>query len=152
MKKKGFTLIEIVIAMGLVFLMVGIVDSMLNSYMKSYKNSVVQNNGFNYLNEAISIIEKEINQHSATVTTEDNVIKINYFDGDTINNIKYINSNLYILYGTTNRLPLDKSTKSLIIDNVKEFVAIKKGKIIYIKVTWYNGQSIERCLAIENAN
>ncbi len=152
MKKKGFTLIEIVIAMGLVFLMVGIVDSMLNSYMKSYKNSVVQNNGFNYLNEAISIIEKEINQHSATVTTVDNVIKINYFDGDTINNIKYINSNLYILYGTTNRLPLDKSTKSLIIDNVKEFVAIKKGKIIYIKVTWYNGQSIERCLAIENAN
>ncbi|MCB2291976.1 type II secretion system GspH family protein [Clostridium algoriphilum] len=152
MKKKGFTLIEIVIAMGLVFLMVGIVNSLLNSYVKSYKNSVVQNNGFNYLNEAISIIEKELNQHSASVKTENNVIKINYFDGEKINNIKCINSNLYILYGTKYAPPLDKGTKSVIIDDVKEFVAIKEGKIIYIKVAWYNGQSIERCLVIENAN
>jgi len=55
MKKKGITLIEIVIAMALVFILVGVIDRMLVSYLKNYRNSVVQNKGFNYLSEAIAI-------------------------------------------------------------------------------------------------
>jgi len=35
---------------------------------------------------------------------------------------------------------------------VKDFVAIKTGKILYIKIVWHNGQSIERSLAVKNAN
>jgi|GEM_PF-2470342 len=152
MNRKGFTLIEIVIAMGLVFLLIGVVDSMLISYMKSYKNGVVQNKGFYYLNEAMAVIEKEVNQNARDVKTEGNVIKIGCDDGTTLNHIKCINGKLYILYGTKYSIPMDSSAKSVIIDDVKEFVTIKTGKIIYIKVIWHNGQSIERCLAIENAN
>lgn len=152
MKKKGVTLIEIVITMALLFLMLGMVDSMLISNLKGYKNSVVQNKGFNYLNEAIAIIEKEVNQDASAVKTEGNIIKINYSDGITLNHIKCINSNLYIIYGTKYSIPKDNSYKSIIIDDVKDFVAIKSGKNLYIKMLWYNGQSIERCLAIENAN
>jgi len=152
MKKKGFTLIEIVIAMGLVFLLVGVVDSMLTSYMKSHKNGVVQGKGFNYLNEAMAVIEKEVNQNALDVKTEGNVIKISYYDGITLNHIKCINSKLYILYGTKYSIPMDSSAKSVIIDDVKEFITIKTKKIIYIKIIWYNGQSIERCLVVKNAN
>lgn len=152
MKKKGVTLIEIVIIMALVFLMLGMVDSMLISNLKGYKNSVVQNKGFNYLNEAIAIIEKEVNQDASAVKTEGNIIKINYSDGITLNHIKCINSNLYIIYGTKYSIPKDNSYKSIIVDDVKDFVAIKSGKNLYIKILWYNDQSIERCLAIENAN
>ncbi|MGH4138011.1 hypothetical protein [Clostridium sp.] len=152
MVKKGVTLIEIVVAMSLVFLMLGVVDSMLISYLKNYKNNVIENKGFNYLNEAISIIEKEINEDSKDIKTEGNIIKISYSDGRTTNHIKRINSNLYLLYGTIYSVPSDSSYKSLIIDDVKDFVAIKHGKTLYIKVSWYNGQTIERCLAIENAN
>ena len=96
MIKKGFTLIEVVIAMALVFLMLGVVDSMLISYVKSYKNSVEQNNGFNYLSEATAIIEKEVNFLVRDVTTEGNVIKINNIDGSALKYIKCINSNLYV--------------------------------------------------------
>lgn len=152
MKKKGVTLIEIVIIMALVFLMLGMVDSMLISNLKGYKNSVVQNKGFNYLNEAVAIIEKEVNQDASAVKTEGNIIKINYSDGITLNHIKCINSNLYIIYGTKYSIPKDNSYKSIIVDDVKDFVAIKSGKNLYIKILWYNDQSIERCLAIENAN
>ncbi|GCD08914.1 hypothetical protein [Clostridium tagluense] len=152
MKKSGVTLIEIVIVMGLVFLMVGALDSMLISYLKNYKNNVLENEGFNYLNEAIAIIEKEVNEDASTITTEDNIIKINYSDGITINYIKCINGNLYILYGTKNITPVENSHKNVIIDDVKGFVARRTRKTLYIKVTWRNGQSIERCLAIENAN
>ncbi|MBW9156294.1 hypothetical protein [Clostridium tagluense] len=152
MKKSGATLIEIVIVMGLVFLMVGVVDSMLISYLKNYKNNVLENEGFNYLNEAIAIIEKEVNEDASTITTEDNIIKINYSDGITINYIKCINGNLYILYGTKNITPVENSHKNVIIDDLKDFVARRTRKTLYIKVTWHNGQSIERCLAIENAN
>ena len=152
MKKKGFTLIEMVIALGLVFLLFGVVNSMLISYVKNYENSVIQNKGFNYLNEAIAVINKEVNQNDKDVKTEENIIKINCYDGTTLNNIKLINSKLYILYGTEYSKPMDNSTKSVIIDDVKEFVALKSGRILYIKLSWYNGQSIERCLAIQNAN
>jgi Tfp pilus assembly protein PilE len=152
MKKNGVTLIEIVIVMGLVFLMVGVVDSILISYLKNYNSNVLENKGFNYINEAIAIIEKEVNEESTTVKTEDNIIKINYSDGSTINYIKRIKSNLYILYGTKYSLPVDSSYKSVIIDDVKDFVATRTGRTLYIKVSWYNGQTMERCLAIENAN
>lgn len=152
MNKRGFTLIEIVVVMALVFLMVGVVDSMITSYMKTYKNSVLENKGFNYLNEAIAIIEKEVNESSSSVKAEDNIIKINYSDGVTLNYIKCINSNIYILYGSKYSPPVDSSYKSVIVDGVKDFVAIKSGRTLYIKVSWYNGQIIERCLAIENAN
>lgn len=152
MIKKGFTLIETIIVIALVFLMLGVVDGMLMSYVKIYKSSVVQNNGFNYLSEAIAIIEKEVNYLARDVKTEGNVIKINNTNGNDIKYIKCINSNLYILYGTMYKLPNNNSSKGLIVDNVKSFVATKTGKNIYIKVIWYNGQSIERCLVIENAN
>ncbi|HEY5589144.1 MAG TPA: hypothetical protein VIK86_09345 [Candidatus Paceibacterota bacterium] len=152
MKKSGVTLLEIVIVMALVFIMVGVVDSMLISYMKNYKNNVLENKGFNYLNEAIAIIEKEVNKEASTVKTEGNIIMINYSDGITLNHIKCINSNLYILYGTKYSIPMNNSYKSVIIDDVKGFVATRTGRTLYIKVSWYNGQTIERCLAIKNAN
>ena len=79
MKKRGFTLIEMVVVMSLVFLMVGAINSMITSYMKTYNNSLLENQGFNYLNEAIAIIEKEVNGSSCSVKTEGNIIKINYY-------------------------------------------------------------------------
>ncbi|MEK6264638.1 MAG: prepilin-type N-terminal cleavage/methylation domain-containing protein [Clostridium sp.] len=151
MRKSGFTLIEMIIAMALVFLLLGVVDGVMISHLKKYKNSVLQNKGFNYLNEAIAVIEKEINLGALEVKTEGNIIKIKYYDGNIINHIKCIDSNLYVLYGTVLE-PKDNSYKSLIIDDVKDFVATKSGKILYIKVTWKSGQSIERCLVIQNAN
>jgi len=152
MKKWGVTLIELVISMALIFLMIGAVESTLISYLGSYKNKVLENKGFNYLNEAIELIEKEVNLDASSIKAEGNIIKIYYSDGVTLNYIKCINSNLYILYGTKYCIPENSSYKSVIIDNVSNFVAMKNGKILYIKVTWYNGQTIERCLAIENAN
>ena len=151
MKKSGFTLIEMIIAMALVFLLLGVVNSMMISNLKKYKSSVLQNKGFNYLNEATAVIEREINLGALEVKTEENIIKIKYYNGNIINHIKCIDSNLYVLYGTVLE-PKDNSYKSLIIDDVKDFVATKSGKILYIKVTWKSGQSIERCLVIQNAN
>jgi len=152
MKKKGVTLLEIVIVMALVFLMVGVVDRLLISYMKNYKNNVLDNKGFNYLNEALTTIEKEVNEKASIVRTEGNIIKINYSDGINLNHIKCINSNLYILYGSKYSIPVDSSSKSVIIDDVKGFEARRSGRTLYIKISWYNGQTIERCLAIKNAN
>ena len=152
MKKNGVTLIEIVIVAAVAFLMVGVVDSMLVSYLQNYKNTVLQNKGFNYLSEALAIIEKEVNMNTNKVITEGNVINVEYSDGTTINNIKRINSNIYVLYGTKYSVPKDSSPKNMIIDDVEDFVAIRSGKTLYIKIIWCNGQSIERCLSIENAN
>ena len=152
MKKKGVTLVEIVIVMALVFLMVGVVDRLLISYMKNYKNNILDNKGFNYLNEALATIEKEVNDKASIVRTEGNIIKINYSDGISLNHIKCINSNLYILYGSKYSIPVDSSIKSVIIDDVNGFVARRSGKTLYIKVSWHNGQTIERCIAIVHAN
>ena len=56
------------------------------------------------------------------------------------------------MYGTKYSIPMDSSHKNVIIDDVKDFVAIRLDKTLYIKVVWNNGQAIERCLVIENAN
>lgn len=147
MKKKGFTLMEIVVVMALAFLMLGVVASMLISYMKSYKNSLLQNNGFNYLNSSIVMIDSEVNQYASEVNTEGNIININCYKGNSPKHIKCINEKLIVSTNVGN----DYYTNT-IMKEVKDFVAIKSGKILYIKIVWHNGQSIERCLAIKNAN
>jgi len=145
--KKGFTLIELVIVIALVFLMVGVVDSIFMSYVKGYKNSVLENKGFNYLGEATAIIEKEVNFQASDVKTSGNIITINYYKGNSPKYIKYVNGEVSIVSNVDS-----KNVSNTIIDNVKDFVAIKSGKTIYIKIIWKNGQCIERCIAIENAN
>ena len=152
MKKRGITLLEIVIVLSVAFFMVVAIDSMFISYFKNYQSTVLQNKGFNYLSEAVALIEKEVNLSVSEVITEANIIKISYCDGVTLNYIKLINSNLYILYGTKYIKPVDSSSKNVIIDDVKEFVAKRAGKTIYIKIMWYSGQVVERCLVIQNAN
>ena len=147
MIKKGFTLMEIVIVMALVFLMVGVVDSIFISYVKGYKNTVLQNKGFNYLGEATAIIEKEVNFLASDVKTTGNIITINYYKGNSPKYIKLINGEVSIFSNVDSR-----NISNTIIDNVKEFVAIRAGKTIYIKIIWKNGQCIERCILVENAN
>lgn len=145
MRKKGFTLIEMIIVMAIVSVMSAAIGSMLISYSKIYKNSYLQNRSFNYLNEAMSIIEREINLESRQVETNENIIKINYFKDDTVNYIKRINSSIVLLYGYTLH-------KNVIVDDIKDFIAIRNKNMIYIKIVWNSGHSIERCIGIENAN
>ncbi|MCB2288473.1 hypothetical protein LGK97_01655 [Clostridium sp. CS001] len=152
MKKKGVSLIEIVIVIAIAFLMVGVVDSMLISYLKNYKVTLLQSKGINHLSEALAIMEKEVNQDTNKVITEGNVIKIAYFNKNTQNYIKCIDKNIYILYGKELSLPTSNSPKNMIIDDVEDFVAIRYKKTLYIKIVWCNGQKIERCLVIKNAN
>jgi len=143
---------EIVVVMALAFLMLGVVGSLIVSYSRSYKNSLLQNSGFNHLNSAINMIDSEVNEFAREVKTEGNVINIKYYDdvNKKIRNPKCINCingklSIFSNAGTSN----DPNT---IMNGVKEFVAIKTGKILYIKIVWNNGQNIERSLAIKNAN
>lgn len=146
MKKKGFTLIEMIIVMAIMSLMVGIIGSILITYSKSYKNSVLQNRSFNYLNEAIALIEKEINREANQIETNNNVIKLNYFKDNMVRYIKRINSNIFLIHASGH------TYKNVIIDDIKEFIAVRLNNTIYIKIVCNNGDSIERCLGIENAN
>lgn len=147
MKKKGFTLMELVVVMSLAFLMLGVVGSIFTSYVKGYKNSLLQNNGFNYLNSAIVMIDSEVNQYASEVKTEGNIINIVCYKGNSPKHIKSINGNIIVSTNVGN----DYYT-NIVMRDVKDFIAIKTGRIIYIKIVWHNGQSIERCLAIKNAN
>jgi len=138
---------EIVVVMGLAFLMLGAVGSILVSYVKNYKNSILQNSGFNYLNSAIFMIDTEVNEYASKVVTEGNIITIDCFKGSSPKSVKCVNGKLSVVTKSGNTY-----TSNTIMSEVKEFVAMKTGKIIYIKIVWHNGQSIERFLAIENAN
>jgi len=147
MKNKGFTLVEIIIVMGLAFLMVGAIDSILISYVKSHNISVLQDKEFNYLNEAIAIIDREVNMYAVEVKTEGNILNISYFKGTSPKYIKRVSGKIYILSNADG-----KSNKNTIVDGVKDFMAVKSGKNLYIKISLISGASIERCLTIENAN
>lgn len=147
MKKRGFTLIELVVVMSLAFLMLGVVGNILTSYVKGYKNSLLQSNGFNYLNSAIVMIDSEVNQYASDVKTDGNIINIVCYKGNSPKNIKSVNGNIIVSTNVGNNY-----YTNIIMKEVKDFKAIKTGKILYIKIIWHNGQSIERCLAIKNAN
>ena len=148
-KSKGFTLLEIVIYMGLslIICLIGykLVMQVKNIYLKSIEESL----SLSSVEEAFITIDKfarEVEVIDISNTNNKLVINKGYYTDDSYEKriIEESEGNLLIKYYDS-KDKLDYKGKSTLITNISNFNVISKGKLIFITLK-KGGVTYTKCL------
>ncbi len=145
--KKGFTIIELIIALSTAGVIATIMVSTLLTYNSYYiKNSKEQRDYF-YSMEALMFIQSEVN-NAKNVSIENNIIELNYLDETIKKQIRLKdNGSIAIIHRKSNIVEASNN----IITDVSCFEAVQKNNLIYISITRKNGEKYEKCISIKTS-
>lgn len=155
--KKGFTLIELVIALALASVILAISSRFIITSIKLYKSEAAYSRNMFYLNEAAMYIESQLQNDTKVVEVNNNRLIIHKYDdnrrGVIVQRRKEIFLNtfekLVVLDYEDN---IDKGSPNNIITKIRSFTCSKEGNLIYISIESKNGDKIERCIEVNIIN
>lgn len=148
--KKGYSLIEVVLALGIFSIIVSSVVQLFISTTVEFKDELNAVKDNFYLNEVFRFIEVELTCETKDVEAVDNILIVKKFDyinpdQQPINHIKLEGGNLIIKYYKYGGV----SGRNIIIRNIEEFKVSKRDKYIYIALKAKEGILVERCLVLK---
>lgn len=141
--KKGFTVLEIIIATGLSAILIIWISYVFLMYNSYYKTSTEKYRETIYCTEALMFIEDEIN-NSNNVTVTNNTVELTEAEGNNKNYIYQKNNSIVIAYKVND----DIKAVNKVINNIKDFYVIQKEKTIYVTLINNNGVKYERCFGV----
>jgi prepilin-type N-terminal cleavage/methylation domain-containing protein len=143
--KKGFTIIEVIIAIGAAGIIAAVMVSMLLTYNFSYIKKSKEHRDYLYSMEALMFIQNEV-KNAKSVPAENNIIELYYLDG-TIKKIIKLNNhdNIAITYMKNNAVEASNN----IVTDINCFEVLQKNNLIYISITRKNGEKYEKCISIK---
>ncbi|QGU95137.1 prepilin-type N-terminal cleavage/methylation domain-containing protein [Clostridium bovifaecis] len=148
--KKGFTLIELIIAMGVIAIMLTLQVNMLSRQASKYKNFIKSDREESYCREALRFIEGEIydlNNKSIRVTGDTLVIKKANGDENTIREMRKFNGRLKIVI-TYNKVKNSSRVTDTIVEDIGDFQVKEKENLMFISINTLGGKEYERCFGI----
>jgi prepilin-type N-terminal cleavage/methylation domain-containing protein len=142
--KKGFTIIELIIAIGAAGVIATVMVSMLLTYNSSYIKKSKEHRDYFYSMEALLFIQNEV-QSAKGVSVDNNIIELYYLDG-TIKKIIKLNNhdNIAITHMKNNAVEASNN----IVTVISCFEVQQKNNLIYISITRKNGGKYEKCISI----
>lgn len=148
--KKGFTMIELIISLFLIFVLMNSIMNMFFINMKSFNTFISKDRNEVYAKEALRFIETEIKDKTnekiqvqngeISITKNDkkiNIIKKTKFDN------KYKIQIVY--YKSVN----SKENIVDICDDIKDFQALRYKNTIFVTIKTVNGDKVKKCIGIE---
>jgi prepilin-type N-terminal cleavage/methylation domain-containing protein len=143
--KKGFTIIEVIIAIGAAGIIATVLVSMLLTYNSSYIKKSKEHRDYFYSMEALMFIQNEV-KNAMSVSAENNIIELNYLDTN-IKKIIKLNShdNIAIIYMENNAVEASNN----IVADIGCFEVQQKNNLLYISITRKNGEKYEKCISIK---
>jgi Tfp pilus assembly protein PilE len=145
--KKGFSIIELIIALGAASIITTVMVSMVLKSKFSYINKSKENRQYFYSMEALMFMKNEIDE-AKSVSIASNIIELKYLDETIRKNIKLSsNHNIVIVHLKGNAVMASNN----IITNVKDFEIVEKGSLIYLTIISQNGEKFEKCISIKKA-
>jgi prepilin-type N-terminal cleavage/methylation domain-containing protein len=143
--KKGFTIIELIIAIGAAGVIATVMVSMLLTYSSSYIKKSKDHRDYFYSMEALMFIQNEVNI-AKSVSVENNIIELYYQDGTIKKTIKLNNHNNIAITHMKNNAAVASNN---IVTDISCFEVLKKNNLIYISITRKNGEKYEKCISIK---
>jgi len=139
--KKGFALIELIIAVALTGALVCTELTAVTKYLKIYKEDVEVSRDSFYVNEAFAFLDYIVDE-ALYVEVQDNIIKLEKRDGTGSDWIRRDSEgDVIISYGSCYSLNTNN-----IIKNVKSFEAKEVGRIIFISVITKKEKIYNKCI------
>lgn len=141
--KKGFALIELIIALALTGALVCTELTVVTRYMKVFKDNTEESRDSFYVNEAFAFLEYIVDE-AVYVEVKDNIIKLERRDGTGFDWVRTDEQgDLLISYGSCYF-----SNTNNIMKNVKSFEAKEVGRIIFISITTKKEKVYNKCIYI----
>jgi prepilin-type N-terminal cleavage/methylation domain-containing protein len=142
--KKGFTLLEILIALAIASIVTVLVSTLYLKYNLLYNQNCKYNRNYFYSTEAMMFIQNEI-RNSKSISINNNIIEAKYPDGVVKKYIKYNGAGNLVIVHTENGTTMAVNN---ILSNISNFSVIQKNSTIYISISINGGEKYERCFGI----
>ena len=146
--KKGFTLIELIISLAIVFMIILIEIQIFSKEVYTFKDFIKSNRNEVYSKEALRFIEGEINDfNNKTIKVYDDKILFEKYNGDknTLKLYKMTNGNNKIVISYYKALT-SKITTNTVVDDIKDLNISYKTNLVYLSIYTLTGEKYERCL------
>lgn len=148
--KKGFTIIEVIVAMGIGITILLIDINMLSTQAIKYKKFIKADREESYCREALRFIEGEVyalDNKSVKVNEDTLIIKKLNGDENIIKALKNYNGKFKIVI-TYNKVKNISKVTDTIIEDVAAFKITLKENLIFISINTLEGENYERCFGI----
>jgi prepilin-type N-terminal cleavage/methylation domain-containing protein len=141
--KKGFALIEVIIALALASALICTEITALGRYMKIFRENAYESRDSFYINEAFAFIEYIV-EEALYAEMESNAIKLERRDGTGTDWIRRdSDGNLLISYGSRY-----SSTTNNIMKNISAFEVRQTGKTFFITIITKKEKVYNKCILI----
>ncbi|MDF2504038.1 type II secretion system protein [Clostridium sp.] len=145
--KKGFTLIELVVAMAITSMIISFQCVIFVKYLKAYSKDTKLITNKAYCNQSIIIIESLIYDGMKEVNVENNDIKIISGNNENkkirfVKNTKKIVVDYYDVYGSI-------KASNVVGTNISNMKAMKKDNVLYLSIMNKEGETISRCFGVK---
>ncbi|KOA20956.1 hypothetical protein CLHOM_05440 [Clostridium homopropionicum DSM 5847] len=145
--KKGFTLMELIISLAIVFMVILIEIKIFSQEVYTFKEFIKSNRNEVYSREALRFIEGEINDfNNKTIKVYDDKILFEKINGDknTLKLYKMTNGNNKIVISYYKALT-SKITTNTVVDDIKDLNISYNANLVYLSIFTLNGEKYERC-------
>lgn len=143
-RKKGFTLIELMISSSLIGIVICSQIIVLCKYMRIHKQEINKSRESFYVNEAFMIIEHQISI-AKYIKVENDVIILKSYDRARYDYIrKDKDPDIIISYDS-----MYSSNTNNILKNIKDFKVKQDDQLLYITIETKKGNIYRRCLGSE---
>lgn len=152
MKKKGFTLIELIIYLALLIVILDCTFSVFLYFYKEHKNSIKLNSHSAHIDEIWIFLEGKIKEANTYAEVYNDSIRLKKYD----KNLSLTNSSYEIIRLNGDKLIIEYyrgntfQASNLIANNIEKFQAYRKDNLILMTLTSKKGVIIYKC--IENLN
>lgn len=158
-KIKGFTLIEIVVAIGIAFLLLSMVILQINHSRDRFKTDVFETSEHFYVSETFRFLEMQLNNNVKKIQTENNILTLVKYKkkekGETVvfySELDFTNVDLYKIRLNGTQLELEYGSSNIpvaLLLNVEDFLVKVISNKIYISIKMKGGEYSERCFDLK---
>lgn len=152
MKKKGFTLIEVIIYISLLIVVLDCAFSIFIYFYKDYKNNIKLNSHRAHIDEIWIFLEGKIKEANTYAEVYNDSMRLKKYD----KNLSLTNSSYEVIRLNGDKLIIEYyrgntfQASNLIANNIEKFQVYRKDNLILIALTSKKGVIINKC--IENLN
>lgn len=146
--KKGFTLIELIVAIAIASILLSFQCVIFVKYLNTYSRDTKITRDKAYCNESFIIIESLLYDEMKEINVQNNEIKIICSSNEN-KKIRFVNTTEKVLVEYYDKYGNTVKTANVVATNIINMKVIKKDNVLYLSITNKEGETASRCFGVK---